>query len=47
MTYLEGLLAKLLHFPPVLDAAAQDLLLAEVELVFTTANDALLCKKDF
>ena len=43
--YLEGLVAKLLHFPPVLDAAAQDLLLAEVEPVFTAADNALLCKK--
>ena len=42
--YLEDSVAQLLHHPPVLDAAAQDHLLAEVEPVFTAADNALLCK---
>ena len=42
--YLENLVANLLHLPPALDVAAQDQLLAEVEPVFTVADNALLCK---
>ena len=42
--YLEDSVAQLLHLPPLLDAAAQDQLLAEVEPVFTPADNALLCK---
>jgi hypothetical protein len=42
--YLEDLVAKLLQPHPVLDDAAQDQLLAEVEPVFTAADNALLCK---
>ena len=42
--YLEDIVAKLLHLPPVLDAVAQEQLLAEVEPVFTPADNALLCK---
>ena len=42
--HLEGLVAQLLLPPPVLDLVAQDQLLAEVEPVFTEADNSLLCK---
>ena len=42
--HLEGLVAQLLLPPPVIDHAEQDQLLAEVEPVFTEADNALLCK---
>ena len=43
--YLEDSVSELLQFPPLLDAAAQDRLLAEVETVFTAKDNALLMKK--
>ena len=42
--HLEDSVAKLLQVPAVLDEAAQDLLLAEVQPVFTPADNILLCK---
>ena len=42
--YLEQSVHQLLEFPPVLDAAAQEVLPSEVVPVFTAADNALLLK---